>query len=152
MQHAFETRRCILKARLQFSRSSPTMSTTRSNDDLHSGLSDESDEYPTLVLDTSSSIASDATAPNLPGSGRVLGHMLDRFEARLESFLNVWASRLADNPEAVAREIRRLRRLDEIPFTGPSAPVTDSEKWTIKKLLKKLLKFLRLGCFVCKHL
>ncbi len=56
------------------------------------------------------SIASDATAPNMPGPGRNLGRLLDALGMRLENLLNRRAGRLNRGPVAVAREIHNLRR------------------------------------------
>lgn len=44
-------------------------------------------------IDTNSSIDSDATAPNLPGPGRIVGNIYDHLGGRLETVLNRQAAR-----------------------------------------------------------
>ncbi len=83
---------------------------------LFSLISDHREEpyiRPSLHLvqsDDTDSIASDATAPNIPGPGRNLGRLFDALGTRLEKFLNRRAGRLNRGPVAVAEEIRNLRR------------------------------------------
>jgi len=96
---------------------------------------------------TRSSIASNATAPNLPGPGRTMGLMLDWLGGHLEDFMNRKATRRGLGPEAVSREIRRLRHHHETTFlvrlTAPAAVAPGSEARSLKKLCDKLAKYTR---------
>ncbi|KLO08987.1 hypothetical protein SCHPADRAFT_944005 [Schizopora paradoxa] len=55
-------------------------------------------------------MASDATAPNIPGPGRNLGLLFDALGKKFERIVNNWARELKLGPDEVAREIRSLRR------------------------------------------
>lgn len=90
------------------------------------------------------SIASDATAPNLPGPGRTLGLLLDWLGGHLETFLNLRAHQLRLGPEAVANDIRslRLHHLTSIleRHASPSGTFPRKTETMLRKLCKKLLK------------
>lgn len=98
-------------------------------------------------VDTVSSIASDATAPNLPGAGRTLGLFLDGAGALLENLLNKIATELGLGPAGVAKEIRHLRRHNETPFQSrlesAFASRPKSEVRSLRKLCRKLLAYAR---------
>lgn len=97
--------------------------------------------------DTISSIASDATASNLPGPGRTVGLLFDWLGNRFEVFLNKMATRRGLGPTATAREIRRLRRHYDTSFQSRLATalcsLPQAEVRTLKKLCDKLLKYTR---------
>ncbi len=98
-------------------------------------------------VDTHSSIASDATAPNLTGAGRTLGLLIYALGARFEAFLNKRAARLHLGPEGVAQEIRRLRRHEDVSFAerlaSPAESITTKEKKELKRLCGKLVMYSR---------
>ncbi len=103
---------------------------------------------PTFSVSTPvSSIASDATAPNLPGAGRTLGLFLDGAGALLENLLNKIATELGLGPAGVAKEIRHLRRHNETPFQSrlesAFASRPKSEVRSLRKLCRKLLAYAR---------
>ncbi|KLO10032.1 hypothetical protein SCHPADRAFT_943191 [Schizopora paradoxa] len=94
-----------------------------------------------------SSIASDATAPNLPGAGRTVGILLDWLGARLETVLNKRAESLGYGPHAVAEHIRVLCHHADTSIVerhGATLPLqfslTRTERKRLKTLCKKLLK------------
>ncbi|KLO05754.1 hypothetical protein SCHPADRAFT_713710 [Schizopora paradoxa] len=103
-----------------------------------------------------SSIASHATAPNLPGAGRTLGLLLYLLGDRFETFLNKCAVRLRLGPKAVARQIRDLRHHSlgscrNLPPSSPRNPVfvgfdvvrqydVLSSEITSKRMIKSLRK------------
>ncbi len=91
---------------------------------------------------TSSSISSNATAPNLPGPGRTIGLLFDWIGAGLERVLRSRALKLGYDPDAVASDIRQLCRHGERPFEErlkfPQLGLTNVEKKRLKKLCKKL--------------
>ncbi|KLO19911.1 hypothetical protein SCHPADRAFT_46400 [Schizopora paradoxa] len=96
---------------------------------------------------SSSSTHSTATAPNLVGPGRTIGLLFDWLGRGLESFLNKRALQLNLGPEAVARDIRRLRRHEEISlmvrFATPYAHVSQAKERKLRRLCKNLLKYAR---------
>jgi len=102
-----------------------------------------------LVLIRTESIDSNATAPNNPGPGRNLGRLLDAVGMRLEYFLNRMAGRLRLGPDETVQKIldlqfrRRLRAWEdkEVIIFGDSAPHSEEEFRTLKKLCRKLLKY-----------
>ncbi len=108
-------------------------------------LGGQSDHIALTRVDTRSTVATNATAPNLTGAGRVLGLLLYALGARFETFLSRRAIRLRLDPEGVAQKIRRLRRHDEVSFlqrhTSPNEPISEREKKSLRKLCKKLLKY-----------
>jgi len=124
-----------------------------------------------LIQTDTDSIASDATAPNIPGPGRNLGRLFDALGMRLENVLNRRAGRLNRGPVALAQEIRDLRRY-RVAFSlglirdGQASPTdeeisqacwyryecsskefdnlpTHEDIGTLKKLCGKLLKYCR---------
>lgn len=112
-----------------------------------SGQSDAQLSLQLVRTDSPDSIASDATGPNNPGPGRNLGRLLDAVGGRVENLLNGRAGRLKLGPDAVAEEIRTLRRYN-YTSTGrkilgfPGIP-TDEEHVALKKLCRRLLKHCR---------
>lgn len=98
-------------------------------------------------VDTKSSIASDATAPNLPGPGRTVGLLLDWLGNRLEGSMNKLATRRGLGPTATAQEIRRIRRHHDTIFQSRLVTALYSlprgEVRSLKKLCGKLLKYAR---------
>lgn len=98
-----------------------------------------------LLLSRSNSISSTATAPNLVGPGRMLGLFFDWLGKGLESKLNKGAAKFNIGPEAVARDIRRILRHDDIPFcvryAAPYAYITKAKEFKVRKLCKTLLKY-----------
>lgn len=91
-------------------------------------------------IDTIDTIASDATAPNLPGPGRNLGRLYDAVGERIEHLLNSRAGRLKLGPDALAEAIRCLRRYEEGAWGRQLAAPTDKEYDTLKKPCQRLLK------------
>ncbi len=99
-------------------------------------------------IDTiSSSISTNATAPNLPGPGRNVGLLLDRLGAHMEKYMNLWADRRGLGPNAAAQEIRRLLRHDETSLierhAGSVAQLSKRDEKIVRKLCKRLLKYAR---------
>ena len=94
---------------------------------------------------THASLSTNATAPNLPGPGRLLGLLLDRLGKGLESSVNQGAGRLGMGPEAVAREIRQLRRHETMTigerYSSSRGPLSKREARTLKQRCEKLLKY-----------
>ncbi|KLO08600.1 hypothetical protein SCHPADRAFT_893753 [Schizopora paradoxa] len=94
---------------------------------------------------SSNGISTNATAPNLPGAGRTVGILLDWLGKGLESFMNKRAIQLNLGPEAVARDILRIRGEGEkfvfIRYAVPNAYLTKSLERKLKKLCKSLLKY-----------
>ncbi|KLO08601.1 hypothetical protein SCHPADRAFT_893754 [Schizopora paradoxa] len=107
------------------------------------------DQHEALVrFDTSSSTThSTATASDIVGPGRTLGNFIGRIGKGLESLLDKCAIRLHLGPEAVARDIRRIRRHEQISFLVrffvPYAHLTSTQDKKIRKLCKRLLKYAR---------
>ncbi len=103
--------------------------------------------FPLSRTNTSSSVSTNATAPNLPGAGRTVGLLLDRLGAHVEKCMNLWADRRGLGPNAVAQEIRRLRRHDETSIVerhaGSVAQLSKRDEKTVRKLCKRLLKYAR---------
>ncbi|KLO05061.1 hypothetical protein SCHPADRAFT_989024 [Schizopora paradoxa] len=95
----------------------------------------------------SSTTHSTATSPDIVGPGRTLGLLLDWLGKGLDSFLNKRASQINLGPEAVARDIRRIRRHEEtslfIRYAAPYAHLTSAQDKKIRKLCKNLLKYTR---------
>ncbi|KLO12128.1 hypothetical protein SCHPADRAFT_891022 [Schizopora paradoxa] len=93
----------------------------------------------------SSTTHSTATSPDVVGPGRTLGLLFDWLGKGLESFLNRRASQLNLGPEAVARDIRRIRRHEEtsslVRYAAPYAHLTRAQDKKIRKLCKILLKY-----------
>lgn len=104
-------------------------------------------EIPITRHDSISSVSTDATAPNLPGAGRTVGLLMDFLGSHLELFLNLRARHLGLGPEAIAQEIRRLRRHHETSILQrhevSTVQLTRVEAQTLKKLCKRLLKYAR---------
>ncbi|KLO08855.1 hypothetical protein SCHPADRAFT_981278 [Schizopora paradoxa] len=105
-----------------------------------------SSQFTSLIrTDTRSSVSTNATAPNLPGPGRILGLLLDRVGKRIESFLNRCANRSGMGPVATAREIRLLRRYGELTiqerYSLPPIQLSKRETKKLKKRCDTLLKF-----------
>ncbi|KLO06426.1 hypothetical protein SCHPADRAFT_1002353 [Schizopora paradoxa] len=99
---------------------------------------------PISRTDTQSTDSTNATAPNLPGPGRNLGRLLDSVGKRLEFFLSKCATRFGIDPVAVAREIRLLRRTEELTiaerYSQSSCQLSNREVKILKKLCEKLMK------------
>lgn len=97
--------------------------------------------------DSIPSVSSDATAPNLPGAGRTVGLLMDYLGSHLELFLNLRAGDFGLGPEAIAQEIRHLRRHHETSISERHGTSTVGlnrrEARTLKKLCKRLLKYAR---------
>ncbi|KLO05751.1 hypothetical protein SCHPADRAFT_946646 [Schizopora paradoxa] len=95
--------------------------------------------------DTHTSVASDATAPNLPGAGRTLGLFLFALGARIEARMNRHAARLQLGPEAVAQKIRIHRRHDELSvperYTSSAGFASERDRRVLQKLCKKLVNY-----------
>ncbi|KLO12130.1 hypothetical protein SCHPADRAFT_435370 [Schizopora paradoxa] len=95
----------------------------------------------------SSSTRSMATSPDVVGPGRTLGLLFDWLGKGLESFLNKRASQLNLGPEAVARDIRRIRRHEQTSlmarYAAPYAHLTKAREKQVRKLCEKLLKYVR---------
>ncbi|KLO04600.1 hypothetical protein SCHPADRAFT_896911 [Schizopora paradoxa] len=93
----------------------------------------------------SSTTHSSATAPNLVGPGRTIGLLFDWLGQGLQSFLNKRAVQLNFGPEAVARDIRRLRRHEQISlmvrFAAPYAHINKAQEKKLRSLCKSLLKY-----------
>ncbi len=111
-----------------------------SNNDYNSG-------YKLVRYDTTSSIDSNATAPNLPGPGRTVGLLFDWLGARLEKALSIRPLKLGNDPEAVAQDIRKLcrhhkRRIDQL-HKFPGQGLTRVDKKRLEKLCKKLAECAR---------
>ncbi len=107
-------------------------------------------DHPALSrVNTCSSVASDATASNLPGAGRTIGLLLNALGARFETFLNRRAARLRLGPEGVAQKIRDLRGHDEVSIfqrhAVPIGPITEKEANALRRLCKKIIKYSRLA-------
>ncbi|KLO07246.1 hypothetical protein SCHPADRAFT_656886 [Schizopora paradoxa] len=102
---------------------------------------------PLIRTDTSSSVSTNATAPNQPGPGRLVGRLFDRLGKRIESLLNKRASNLGTGPVPVAQEIRSLRRHRELTllerYSMPPRKLSEGEAKTLKKLCNKLVKYVR---------
>lgn len=102
-----------------------------------------------VLLDRNDSIDTNATGPNNPGPGRNVGRLFDAVGTRIEHLLNKSAGRLKLGPEAVAEEIRNLRRFREtfvlpVGHNGDGAVLpTDREVRTLKRLCRRLLKYCR---------
>ncbi|KLO08846.1 hypothetical protein SCHPADRAFT_981263 [Schizopora paradoxa] len=104
-------------------------------------------EYCSPLAKTSSqsSISTNATAPDLPGPGRLVGLLLDRVGKHLETLLNKCANQFALGPAHVAQEIRILSRHDE--FTIPerylaySMHFSEKEMRVLRRRCRRLLKF-----------
>ncbi len=93
------------------------------------------------------SIDSNATAPNLPGPGRTVGLLFDWLGTRMERVLSIRALKLGYDPDAVARDIRKLcrhheRRIDML-HKFPGMGLTSVDKKRLKKLCKKLTECAR---------
>ncbi|KLO12133.1 hypothetical protein SCHPADRAFT_998361 [Schizopora paradoxa] len=105
------------------------------------------DAEPTPSDAFSSTAHSTTTAPNLVGPGRTLGLFLDWMGNRLESLLNNRAAQLNMGPEAIAADIRRIRRHEEMSistrYAVPYAYLTKSQEKKVHKLCKSLLKHAR---------
>ncbi|KLO08598.1 hypothetical protein SCHPADRAFT_944315 [Schizopora paradoxa] len=105
------------------------------------------DENSHLALSRTSSISTNATAPNLVGPGRTIGLLFDWLGKGLEAKLNKRAAQLNLGPEAAARDIRRIRRYKEtsacIRFFAPYAHLTKAQEKKVRKLSKNLLKYAR---------
>ncbi|KLO08850.1 hypothetical protein SCHPADRAFT_592897 [Schizopora paradoxa] len=90
-------------------------------------------------------VSTNATAPNLPGPGRNLGLLLDRVGKQVESFMNKCANQSGMGPVATAREIRQLRRYEDLTvqerYSLPPLQVPKREAKKLKKRCDKLLKF-----------
>ncbi len=103
-------------------------------------------------VDTGSSIASDATADNLPGPGRNVGRLFTWLGRRLESMINTTAGQMNLGPEAVAEKIRLLCRHYETSeverLTSSVGPLSKAERKRLNKLCKKLLKYARSVSFL----
>lgn len=87
-------------------------------------------------------IASDATAPNLPGPGRNLGRLYDAIGGWIEGYLN---RRAGPGIVAVVKNIRDLRNFEDHDYgfnilVNPTVP-TGKERSTLKKLCRWLLKY-----------
>lgn len=94
--------------------------------------------------DSIDSIATNATAPNLPGPGRNVGRLFDALGAKIEIMMNRRAQRLKLGPDAVAQEIRQLCRYCDVRRAEAGQPeATDREYRTTKKLCRKLLRYCR---------
>lgn len=105
---------------------------------------------PSLQLtrtESTESIASDATAPDLPGPGRNLGRLFDAVGARIEYHLNSTVGRFKLGPNAIVLEIRNIRcyRHDSLGSEDlhNSIVPTGKEYCTLKKLCRRLLKCCR---------
>lgn len=112
--------------------------------------------FPLSRTDTSSSVSTNATASNLPGPGRTVGLLLDWLGAHVEKCMNLWADQSGLGPNAVAQEIRRLRRHDETSVVERHAGsvvqllgVSERDEKTVRKLCKKLLKYARYVLRIC---
>lgn len=92
-----------------------------------------------------STVSTDATASNLPGPGRIVGNVLEALGDRLSSFINKVAMRRGLGPEAVAQEIRRLRRHHETTWqqrhSAPQTQLSSREEKALKKYCEKLLTY-----------
>lgn len=110
--------------------------------DVHDSLSLE-----LRKVDTSSSIDSNATAPNLPGPGRNLGRLYDWLGSRVEKSLNTRAATYSCNPMAIAQNIRQVCHHDGRSIIqrhrSPSLKLSDAEERNLIKLCKKLIKCAR---------
>ena len=99
--------------------------------------------------ESESSLASDATAPNLPGPGRTVGLLLDWLGTRLEVLVNRIAIRNGHGPAEIAREIRRLRHHRETSFQSRlegalnSDSLSNAEMRSLRRLCDRLLKYAR---------
>ncbi|KLO14119.1 hypothetical protein SCHPADRAFT_328591 [Schizopora paradoxa] len=104
-------------------------------------------ELSLYLIDSTTTIDSNATAPNLPGPGRTLGLLLDCLGARLESFLNKRAAQFGLGPESVSRDIRRMRRHQEtdifIGYASLSTLDCETNAKKIRRLCRKLLNYAR---------
>ncbi|KLO08845.1 hypothetical protein SCHPADRAFT_944117 [Schizopora paradoxa] len=91
------------------------------------------------------SVSTNATAPNLPGPGRLVGLLLDGVGNRIESLLNKCANRIGMGPAHIAQEIRLLRGLRDLTirelYSMHSSQLSEREKKKLKKRCNKLLKF-----------
>ncbi|KLO06125.1 hypothetical protein SCHPADRAFT_699894 [Schizopora paradoxa] len=103
--------------------------------------------------DSISSVSTNATAPNLPGAGRTVGLLMDFLGLHLEFFMNMRAQRFGLGPEAIAQEIRLLRKHHDTSILErhemSTVELNRSEARTLKKLCKKLLKYARF--VACNH-
>lgn len=107
--------------------------------------------YQLTRTDTISTVSTNATAPNLPGPGRILGNVLESLGSRLTSFINKLAIQRGLGPEAVAQEIRRLRRHHETTFyerhSEEQIPLSLRDEKTLKRYCEKLVKYARFVVF-----
>lgn len=105
------------------------------------------DQDLSLARSDTSSTHSTATAPDLVGPGRTIGLLFEWLGRGLESFLNKRAIQLNLGPEAIARDIRHMRRRQEVPllaqYAAPYAYVTKAQEKKLRRLCKSLLKFAR---------
>lgn len=113
------------------------------------GQTNDINDSPELLprSDTHFSIASDATAPNLPGAGRTLGLLLYAIGARIEALMNRRAVQLQLGPKAVAQKIRSHRRHEELSiperYTSSAGFASKRERRVLRKLCKKLVNYSR---------
>ncbi len=90
---------------------------------------------------TTSSIDTNATAPNLPGPGRTVGLLFDWLGAKFENALRIGLLKLGHDPDAVSQEIRKLchhhkKQIDSL-HKFPGQGLTSVDKKHLKKLCKK---------------
>ncbi|KLO04661.1 hypothetical protein SCHPADRAFT_896860 [Schizopora paradoxa] len=96
------------------------------------------DQHNALVRsDTfSSTTHSTATSPDVVGPGRTLGLLFDWLGKNLEMFLNKRASQLKLGPEAVARDIRRIRRHEETTLLVRRSHVQSTQMKALGEIVK----------------
>lgn len=104
------------------------------------------------------SISTNATASNLPGAGRTMGLLFEYLGRRLESVLNVSATRRGMDPRAVAMQIRRLCLHDRTTIQDRHSEdfnnlLTRKEKRKLSRLCSKLIGHARyvMLCFKGYH-
>ena len=51
------------------------------------------------LVDSSSTISTNATASNLEGAGRTMGRLIERLGAHVDAFMNEWATRHGYGPK-----------------------------------------------------
>ncbi|KLO18107.1 hypothetical protein SCHPADRAFT_936566 [Schizopora paradoxa] len=101
-------------------------------------------------LTETDSIASDATAPNIPGPGRIIGLLYDAAGSKMERFVNRTAGLYRLGPQAIVEDIqgslssveKRGRDLGPSGFRVHLSP-TDEEHAFLAKKCRKLLKYCR---------
>ncbi|KLO18446.1 hypothetical protein SCHPADRAFT_886159 [Schizopora paradoxa] len=70
-------------------------------------------------IDSSSSIDSNATAPNLPGPGRNVGNLYDGLGGKLESVMNNYAARFRRSSSRTTQDDLQVAHLDRVDAVHP---------------------------------